>query len=55
MQEKVAPVMVRKPDCPAAQEITKIASRITGLKASEAQNTKKVGFLEKLFSIFRKK
>ncbi|MFA6064598.1 MAG: cell division ATPase MinD [archaeon] len=53
MQEKVAPVIVRKPDCPAAQEITKIASRITGLKTSDAPSAKKVGFLEKFFSFFK--
>lgn len=54
MQEKVAPVIVRKPDCPASEEISKIASRITGLKAQEVQ-VKKVGFLEKFFSFFKKK
>jgi septum site-determining protein MinD len=54
MQEKVAPVIVRKPDCPASEEITKIASRLTGLKVPE-QAAKKVGFLEKFFSFFKKK
>jgi len=54
MQERVAPVIVRKPDAPASEEITKIASRITGLKVPEAA-AKKSGFLEKLFSFFKKK
>jgi len=54
MQEKVAPVVVRKPDCPASEEITRIASRITGLK-SEAPKAKSAGFLAQLFSLFKKK
>ncbi|MFA6268267.1 MAG: cell division ATPase MinD [archaeon] len=54
MQEKVAPVIVRKPDCPASEEITKIASRVTGLKVTDTA-VKKVGFLEKFFSFFKKK
>jgi septum site-determining protein MinD len=55
MQERVAPVIVRKPDCPASQEIVRLASRLTGLKAAEAVGAKKIGFFEKLFSIFKKK
>ena len=55
MQEKVSPVIVRKPLSPASEEITKIASRLTGIKAPEVAQVKKVGFLEKLFSFFKKK
>ena len=58
MQEKVSPVLVRVPNCPAATEIQKIASRLTGLKAqegSQAAGGEKKGFLAKLFSVFRKK
>jgi septum site-determining protein MinD len=54
MQERVAPVLVRKPDCPASQEIFKIASRITGLKASDVQANKR-GFFSRLFFFLRKK
>jgi len=54
MQEKVSPVIVRKPDSLASVEVMKIASRITGLKAPEMQ-AKRKGFFEKLFSLFRKK
>ncbi len=55
MQEKVSPVIVRKPDCPAAVEVVKIASRLTGLKVTESTAPKKGGFLQALFSIFKKK
>ena len=55
MQEKVSPVIVRKPTSPASEEITKVASRLTGLKMPENVQVKKIGFLEKLFSIFKKK
>ena len=54
MQEKIAPVILRKPDCPASEEIAKVASRMTGIKAPE-QSAKKVGLLEKFFSFFKKK
>jgi len=55
MQEKVSPVIVRKPSSPASEEITKVASKLTGLKMPENVQVKKVGFLEKLFSFFKKK
>jgi septum site-determining protein MinD len=55
MQEKVSPVIVRKPQSPASEEITKVASKLTGLKMPEATVAKKAGFLEKLFSFFKKK
>jgi septum site-determining protein MinD len=55
MQEKVSPVIVRKPSSPASEEIAKVASRLTGLKMPENVQVKKVGFLEKLFSFFKKK
>ena len=53
MQQKVAPVSMRKPGCEAAQEFQKIASRLTGLKVSESKEEKK-GFFSKLFSKFKK-
>jgi septum site-determining protein MinD len=55
MQEKVAPVIVRKPDCPAAQEIAKVASRLTGLKTPEVGAKKKAGLFGWVFSFFKKK
>ncbi|HPM85729.1 MAG TPA: cell division ATPase MinD [archaeon] len=55
MQEKIAPVIIRKPSSPASQEISKIASRFTGVKMPQTQEVKKVGFLEKLFSFFKRK
>lgn len=55
MQEKVSPVIVRKPSSPASEEITKVASKLTGLKMPQGPVVKKVGFLEKLFSFFKKK
>ncbi len=55
MQEKVSPVIVRKPDCPAALEVSRVASRLTGLKDAETAAPKKGGFFEALFSIFKKK
>ena len=55
MQEKVSPVMVRKPDCPAAVEISKIANRMTGIKVTDGSGVKKRGFFSRLFSVFRKK
>lgn len=55
MQEKVSPVIVRKPECPASQEIAKVASRLTGLKVSDSQKVKKPGFFSRLFSFFKKK
>lgn len=55
MQEKVSPVIVRKPSSPASEEIKKVASKLTGMKMPETVAVKKVGFLEKLFSFFKKK
>ncbi|MCX6803906.1 MAG: cell division ATPase MinD [Candidatus Diapherotrites archaeon] len=55
MQEKVSPVIVRKPDCPASVELTKVASRLSGIKVGDSPSSSKKGFLAKLFSIFRKK
>jgi septum site-determining protein MinD len=54
MQQKVAPVSIRKPNSQAAQEFQKIASRLTGTKVQENQE-KKTGFFSKLFSKFRKR
>ena len=54
MQEKVSPVSIRKPDCPAAQEFMRIASRLTGIKADEVK-IEKVSFFSKLFGRFKKK
>ena len=55
MQEKIAPVIIRKPSSPASQEIAKIASRFTGIKMPQMEEAKKVGFLERLFSFFKRK
>ena len=54
MQQKVAPVSIRKPTCEAGLEFTKIASRLTGLKAPETK-VEKQGFLSKLISKFKRK
>lgn len=54
MQAKVYPVIVRKPDAPAVQEIIRVASRLTGLKAADAP-VQKTGFMAKIMSIFKKK
>ena len=54
MQQKVYPVIIRKPDTPAVVEITKIASRLTGLKVAES-SVQKEGIFSKIFSIFKKK
>ena len=55
MQQKVYPVILRKPDSPAVLEIVKIASRLTGIKVAENTSTQKVGFISKIMSIFKKK
>jgi len=54
MQQKIAPVLLRKPDTPASVEIQKIASRLTGIKVPDAPVEQK-GFLSKLFSFFGKR
>jgi septum site-determining protein MinD len=54
MQQKVAPVSIRKKDSPAAQEFQKLASRLTGLRASEVKLEKK-GLFSRLFSKFKRK
>jgi len=56
MQQKVYPVIVRKPDAPASLEIARIASRLTGLKTSDAPVAKKQGGLfSRIFSFLKKK
>lgn len=54
MQQKVLPVLIRKPDCPASIEINRIASRLTGIKIQDVPVEKK-GFLSKLFSFLGKR
>lgn len=41
MQQKIAPVIIRKPDSPASVEIQKIASRLTGIKVADTPTEKK--------------
>ena len=54
MQEKVAPVLVRVPKCPASEEITRVASRLTGMKPQDAP-AKKGGLFGWFFGLFKKK
>ena len=54
MQQKVAPVSIRKPDSPAAQEFKKIASRLTGLKVQDVP-VKKQGLFSRILLKFKKK
>lgn len=56
MQQKVMPVMVRKPATPAAIAMRKVAAKIVGIKTQDFMATgKKQGFLSRLFGKFRKK
>lgn len=54
MQQKVSPVMVRKPTSPAAVAISVTASKLTGLNV-ELDKPKKQGFFSKFFSTFKRK
>jgi septum site-determining protein MinD len=55
MQQKVLPVIARKPDSAAAKEMQKIASRLIGVRVSNEDETKgKKGFFSKVTSIFRR-
>jgi len=54
MQQKVLPVVVRKPDAPAAKEFQRIASRLSGAQESEKQAENKKGLFSKITSIFRR-
>ncbi len=58
MQENVSPVMIRKPNCPAAVEMQKIASKIGGY-SSELKNLRvekqKKGFLSRIFGFFSRR
>jgi septum site-determining protein MinD len=54
MQQKIAPVIIRKPDSPASIEIQKVASRLTGIKVNDTPVENK-GFFAKLFSFFSKR
>src|SRR3989344_1908666 len=51
MQEKVMPVMIRKPGTPAAIEIQRAAAKLAGLSIQIDEGEKK-GFFAKLFSPF---
>jgi septum site-determining protein MinD len=53
MQQKVAPVSMRKINSNAAKEFQKIASRLTGIKVEESKEDKR-GFFSKLFGKFKK-
>jgi septum site-determining protein MinD len=53
MQQKVAPVSLRKTNSDAAKEFQKIASRLTGIKVAESK-VEKQGFFSKLFGKFKK-
>ena len=56
MQQKVQPVMVRKPATPAAIEMRKIAAKIAGMKIQEfSVKEKRKGILARILSIFKKK
>jgi len=55
MQEKVMPVMVRVPGTPAAVEIQKAAAKLAGLSVKIDETGKKLGFLAKLFAMFKRK
>jgi septum site-determining protein MinD len=59
--EKPTPLVIRYPKSPAATEVQKICTKITGLKPTETktttpeQKTKKQGFISKLLNLFRRK
>ena len=56
LQEKVSPVMVRKPNCPAALAIQKSAAKLAGLPVKfEADKKKGPGIIARILAIFRKK
>ena len=57
MQEKVQPVILRKPCTPAALEFKKIAMKLTGKKVAMTPHKKSSleKLIEKIASIFRKK
>lgn len=59
MQEKVSPVMIRKPGAPAAIIFQKIAAKVTGMAVDFEVKEKKTGgirgFFSKIFSIFKRK
>jgi len=54
LQEKVAPVIVRRPQSPSSLAIQKTASKLAGLPVV-FENGKKQGFFSRLFSIFFRK
>ncbi len=54
MQQKVQPIILRKPSSPASIAMRKVAARVAGLKAHELTAPgKKQGFLSKLLAIFK--
>ncbi len=55
MQEKVTPVMIRKPGTPAALAVQKVAAKLTGIEVEFELEKKKGGFLSRILSIFRRK
>jgi septum site-determining protein MinD len=55
MQQKVLPVIARKPDSIAAKELQKVASRLIGVQMNEVETKQKgKGFFSKFTSIFRR-
>jgi septum site-determining protein MinD len=56
MQENVAPVIVRRPESPAAMAIKKMAAKLSGVSVEmEPIQKKKTGFFGRLLSVFKKK
>jgi septum site-determining protein MinD len=54
LREKVAPVMSRKPNSPAALSIQKTAAKLAGLPVKFERAERKAGLIAKILSIFRK-
>ncbi len=55
MQQKVQPIMIRKPTSPAAIAMRKVAAKLAGIKAHEfLAGEKQQGFLSKLLAIFKR-
>ncbi|MFH1255725.1 MAG: cell division ATPase MinD [Candidatus Diapherotrites archaeon] len=56
MQQKAAPVILRKPNSPASIALQKTAAKLVGLSVQlDAVKKKKAGFLSRLFGIFKGK
>lgn len=53
--ENIDPVVIRKPQSPAARAITDIANRLSGRQIEEIKTEKKPSFFSKIFARFKKK